>query len=353
MNIVVDLASTNGGKKQTGLGMYASQLFAALKTAAPQHHWIGLQEVTKDLSTPKRVWWDQVRLPRAAKREKADILFVPAFSSPIRYHGKKVMTVHDLNGILLPEIFSRLSRWYWGSLLPRSAKSCDAVIVPSEVTANDVRKYLRLPDNKIHVIGEGVHPDIHLLDNAAILVAGLKEMNLHHPFILSVGTQEPRKNYPKLIEAFARSKRGEHELVIVGKASWGSADIHKMIEKFHLQNKVRLLDYVSTQQLTILYNACTAFVLVSQYEGFGLPALEAMRCGAPVIVADRGSLPEIVDAAGMLVNPNDITDIEEKINRIIADELLRIKFQHASVQRSQAFSWAEAARKTLQVLERV
>lgn len=353
MKFAVDLAATNGGEKQTGLGVYTGQIFAALKRRSPQHEWIGITRVQTDLSTPKRVWWDQVGLKKAAKKIRPDVLFVPAFSSPIHYHGKKVMMVHDLNGILLPDIFSRGSRWYWGNLLPRSAKSCDAILVPSQVVAEDVMKYVHITREKIHVTGEGIHPDIHLLQDAKVLTQGLKEMKLDKPFMLSVGTLEPRKNYPRLIEAFARSKRGEHELVLVGKKAWGMNNIDQMIQKFHLQDKVHLLDYVTTQQLTVLYNTCTAFALVSQYEGFGLPVVEAMACGAPVIISDRGSLPEIAGEAGIRVNPNDVIDMTDKLNRIFSDELLRVKLQKASMAQSRVYSWDRAAQLTLEVLEQV
>lgn len=353
MKIVVDLASTNGGHKQTGLGMYTGQLFAALQKLAPQHEWVGLKNVQTDLPTPKRVWWDQVGLARQAKRWHPDVLFVPAFSAPIRYHGKKVMTVHDLHGKIMPEIFSRVSRWYWGTLLPRSAQSCQAILVPSQVVAQDVMKFLNIPREKICITGEGVHPEIHMLNNAQEMMKTLKELKLEHPFVLSVGTLEPRKNYPRLIEAFARAQRGDHELVIVGKRGWGTEEIDRMIEKFHLKDKVRLLDYVSTAQLAVLYNACTMFALVSQYEGFGLPVIEAMRCGAPVIISDRGSLPEVAGQAGIRVNPNDIIDITDKLNRVFGDELLRTKLQQASLNHSQIYSWERAAQLTLEVLERV
>ncbi|MEK7539785.1 MAG: glycosyltransferase family 1 protein [Patescibacteria group bacterium] len=353
MKFAVDLAATNGGEKQTGLGVYAGQIFSALQRKAPQHEWIGITQVTTDLSTPKRVWWDQVRLAHAAQKIQPDVLFVPAFSSPLRYHGKKVMTVHDLNGILLPKIFSHVSRWYWGNLLPRSAKACDAILVPSQVVAEDVMKHLHIPREKIHVTGEGIHPQIHLLEDAQVLVQGLKDMKLDKPFILSVGTLEPRKNYPRLIEAFARAKRGEHELVIVGKQGWDMENIQRMIQKFHLTDKVRLLDYVTTEQLTVLYNSCTAFVLVSQSEGFGLPVVEAMACGAPVIISDRGSLPEIAGEAGIRVNPNDIIDMTDKLNSLFSDELFRIKLQKASLAQSRVYSWDRAAQLTLEVLEHV
>lgn len=353
MRIAVDLAATNGGKKQTGLGVYTGQIFAALERLAPQHDWVGMTEVQTDLSTPKRVWWDQVGLARAAKQLRPDVLFVPAFSSPLRYHGKKVMTVHDLNGILLPDIFSRLSHWYWGSLLPRSAKSCNAILVPSQVVAEDIMHHLCIPREKIFVTGEGIHPTIHLIQDAKVLVQGLKELKLDKPFILSVGTLEPRKNYPRLIEAFARSKRGEHELVIVGKKAWDMEQIERMIQKFHLMEKVRILDYVTTEQLAVLYNACTAFALVSQYEGFGLPVVEAMACGAPVLISDRGSLPEIAGEAGIRVNPNDMIDMTDKLNILFSDELFRIKLQKASLNQSRVYSWDRAAQLTLDVLEHV
>lgn len=353
MKIVVDLAATNGGKKQTGLGVYAEQLFAALQQLAPQHEWIGLRTIQDDLATPQRVWWDQVGLARVASRLKPDVLFIPAFSAPRRYPGKKVMTIHDLNGLLMPEIFSRVSRWYWGSVLPRSAQDCQALLVPTQVIAEDVMKHLGVPREKITVTGEGVHPDIHLLNDAQGLMRVLNTLRLEHPFILSVGTREPRKNFPRLIEAFARSQRGDHDLVIVGKSGWGTQDIDAMIQKFHLASRVKLLDYVSTQELTVLYNTCTAFVLVSQYEGFGLPVIEAMRCGAPVIISDRGALPEVAGQAGIRVNPNDVIDITDKLNRVFQDELLRQKLQRASLQHSQVYSWERAAKLTLEVIERV
>lgn len=351
MKIAYDLASVMGGKRVTGLGNYAGQLFRALQRVGPRHEWVGIEQVTTDLTTPRRIWWDQVGLARAAKKIRPDILYVPAFSAPIQYSGKKVMTVHDLNGLLFPELFSRLSRWYWGTLLPYSAKTCAAIFVPSEVVANDVHQHLHIPEEKIHVTAEGVHPDIQFVDEVSRIRRVLDELKLQAPFLLSVGTREPRKNYARLIEAFARSERGNHELVIVGKQGWGTQDIEAVMQKFHLQNKVRFLDYVTTEQLCILYNSCTAFWLVSLYEGFGLPIVEAMKCGAPVVVSDRGSLPEVAGSAGMRIDPYTIEDMTHKMNTLYVDVVLRKRLQQASLDRAQLFTWEKTAAATLAVLE--
>lgn len=349
MKIAIDMASTAG--KKTGLGMYTEQCCAAMRARSSRHEFLPITTVKKNLRTPQRLLWDQVGLPLIAWMKKCDALFIPAFSCP-RFPKPMVMTVHDIIGVVHPEYFlSPTARFYWTRVLPRSLQRADRLIAISEHTKNDLVEHLRIPAGRITVIPNAVDPAFHVLEDAAHIPELLARHGVTLPFILSVGTQEPRKNYPRLIEVFAFAQRGNTQLVIVGKKSWGSADIQKVIEKYRLHKSVRLLEYIPTQELIALYNACLFFIMPSLYEGFGLPVLEAMQCGAPVIVAQTTSLPEVVGDAGMLVDPSDVAAMREKMDILLHDDERRSIMQQQSAARAKKFSWQHTAQETLKVFD--
>ena len=182
----------------------------------------------------------------------------------------------------------------------------------------------------------------------------LEKFNLeNNKFILSVSTLEPRKNYLRLIKAFAQSKRQDEKLVIVGKKGWGYQEVFELVKKMNLKGAVIFLDYVKDKELLALYNTCKFFVMPSLYEGFGLPPLEAMACGAPVIVSNRSSLPEVVGEAALLVDPYSVEDLQEKINILLRRRDIRKELEKKSIVQAQRFSWEQTARKTYQVFKQV
>ncbi|MFH1536436.1 MAG: glycosyltransferase family 1 protein [Patescibacteria group bacterium] len=351
MKIVIDRQSIKGQK--TGYGFYLTNLLLELAKINTEHELIYINKIKKNLNTPKRIYWDQIGLPLEAKKRKADLLFAPSFSCPIFYKGKKIVTAHDLIGKIFPENFSYPAKFYWNKLLPYSFTKADHVITVSENSKKDLINYLNIPEEKITVIYEGPHNFLKPLDNSEANNYVRERFDIHDPFILSVSTIEPRKNYKNLIKAFANAKRGDTKLVIVGKKAWGFEDIMDLVQKLKLEDKIKFLDYVEDIDLLNLYNACSFFVLVSLYEGFGLTPLEAMACSAPVIVSNTSSLPEVVGEAGILVDPNSVEGIQEKMNLLLGNENLRQDLKEKSLNQAQKFTWAKTAKKTLEVFEHV
>ncbi|MBU0731546.1 glycosyltransferase family 4 protein [Patescibacteria group bacterium] len=351
MKIVIDRQSIKG--KKTGYGFYLDNLLKELVPLAREHELVYIDKVKENLNTPKRIWWDQIKLPRAAKKAKADLLWAPSFSCPIFYQGKKIVTAHDLIGMIFPENFSLASKFYWKKLLPYSFTRADHVITVSENSKKDLMRLLNIPEEKITVTPEGYSDFLKPLAREEAKKKVADAFDIHEPFILSVSTIEPRKNYARLIKAFAFAKRKDEILVIVGKKAWGFEDLLELVNKYNLQGRVKFLDYVANEDLNNLYNACRFFVLVSLYEGFGLTPLEAMACGAPVLVSNTSSLPEVVGEAGMLVDPKNIEKIGNKMNILLENENLINEMREKSLAQAKKFSWSITAQKTMDVFNKV
>ncbi len=350
MRIAVDLAATVGQK--SGLGFYVEQLLTGLRALPNAPELVTIQRIKKNLRTPTRILWDQVGLPLTAMAKKPDLLFVPAFSAP-RFPKPVVMTAHDIFGVVHPDQFHGPARTYWSRILPQSMKRAAHLICVSEYTRHTIAQHLCIPLDRMTVIPNAVSPLFRVMDDVASIQHQLQQLEVRTPFILSVGTIEPRKNYERLIEAFAFAQRGNTSLVIVGKKGWDYAGLFAKIRKYHLQNTVVVLDYITQEQLVALYNACLFFVMPSIYEGFGMPALEAMQCGAPVAVAQNTSLPEVVGEAGVLFDPFDTPSIRQRLDLLLTDEQLRLDMQRKSAQQARKFSWQQTAEATMRVFERV
>jgi glycosyltransferase involved in cell wall biosynthesis len=344
VRIGVDMAATAGQK--SGLGFYVENLVTKMDRLSGPHTLVKIETIQKNLRTPMRLLWDQVGLPLVASRKNLDVLFVPAFSAP-RFSKPIVMTAHDIYGVLHPEQFSVAARHYWTRVLPNSMRRAERLLCISEHTKKDLILHLGIEENRLTVIPLAAAEAFRIMDNPQWVAAQLKTLKINAPFILSVGTLEPRKNFERLIEAYAFSQRKDVKLVLVGKKGWEYHGIFEKIRKYHLQDAVMIVDYVTEDQLVALYNACLFFVMPSVYEGFGLPALEAMQCGAPVAAAHNTSIPEVVGEAGVLFDPYDVSNIRERLDLLLTNYTLRHTMQRKSHARSKQFSWEKTARATL------
>ena len=198
MKIVIDRQSIKG--KKTGYGFYLDNLLKELEPITQQHELVYIDKVKENLNTPKRIWWDQVKLPRAAKKAKGDLLWAPSFSCPIFYQGKKIVTAHDLIGMIFPENFSRTSKFYWNNILPYSFTRADHIITISENSKKDLMRLLNIPEEKITVTLEGYSDFLKPMDHLEAKKKVEETFGIAQPFILSVSTIEPRKNYVNLIK---------------------------------------------------------------------------------------------------------------------------------------------------------
>ncbi|MCA1554442.1 MAG: glycosyltransferase family 4 protein [Chloroflexi bacterium] len=269
---------------------------------------------------------------------------------PFRRRCASVVTIHDLAFMHFPHLLTRDSAAYYGQVR-RAVQSAEQVIAVSEATKRDVRTLLAVDERKLSVIYEAAHPRFRPLDDAELVERTRRQYGLSSPFVLFVGTIEPRKNLTALLRALREllDRNVSVQLALAGKRGWLSDDVFALMTELRLQDNVRLLGPVPSDDLVALYNAAHALIMPSLYEGFGLPPLEAMACGTPVIVSNVSSLPEVVGGAGLCIPPHDPHAWADAVQRVLADDALRRELRAKGIARAQTFSWERAARETLDV----
>jgi glycosyltransferase involved in cell wall biosynthesis len=285
---------------------------------------------------------------------KLDIFHATDFIPPAWGARYMVITIHDLNFLYYPQYLTDSARRYYNDQINWAVKRADAIIVDSNATREDLRSKLHVPEELMTVVHLAADSRFRQLDEAEVSPT-LDRYALAAGYVLFVGTWEPRKNLVGLLDALAQlNARGDNKnLVIAGRPGWLYEDIYQHIEVLNLEDKVRFIKQPTPDQLIALYNGASVLVMPSFYEGFGLPALESMQCGTPVIVSNRGSLPEVVGHAGLLVDPEDTASLADAMRHIMHDESLRETLRKQGFARSKFFSWEATARKTLQVYKNV
>jgi len=294
---------------------------------------------------PVRILWEQVVQPWAVRRAGVDLLHGMAFVGPLAGRCPFMVTVHDLSFLLYPHSFRALNRYYLQLFTRLSVRQARRVIAVSESTKRDLSRYYRLSPANIDVVHNGVDDRFQPLP--AGQVADFRARHgLPQRFILFVGTLEPRKNVAHLIQAYARLPTGRPPLLLIGGKGWLHQEVLAAVDRLHLSDQVRFVGYVPAGELPWWYNAAELFVYPSLYEGFGLPPLEAMACGTPVIASNASSLPEVVGRAGILVNPTDGEGLTRAMEQVLASQELREEMRAAGLAQARRFSWQQAARGT-------
>lgn len=369
--IVVDVSPAV--HHRAGLGRYAAELVKALIPLLPGrlgifYHDAGRADLFPPLNAlparphpwPAKPWRLRVMLAHLLGRPM-DALIGPACLFHATDHLlppfralPSVFTLHDLIFRLYPETHMPLNRWFLTLMMPRFLRRADAVIAVSECTRRDAVRWYRIPEERIHVIYEGVDARFRPASPEAIAALRLR-YPLPDRFILYVGTIEPRKNLPTLFAAYQRllERWPDLGLVVAGKPGWLTEGTFRALRALGLEGRVRFLGYVPDEDLPALYSAATVFAFPSLYEGFGLPPLEAMACGTPVVVSDASSLPEVVGEAGLRVPPDRPGDWAAALAAVLSDESLRAYLREAGLRRAARFHWSEAARRTVEVYEGV
>ncbi len=300
--------------------------------------------------------WRQLSLPAQLRKLKIDLVHFPSFIASLRSDTPSVVTVHDLCFALFPEAFSTLRRIYYRSIIPQSVKRCDSVIADSDSTRKDILERLNAEDDRVRTVHLGVDPVRFFRVIRESERERLREQyNLPKEFILYVGTLEPRKNVARLIRAFDYGivSRGlSHHLVIAGRKGWLFDDIFREVRALNLEDRVHFPGFIPPSHLAALYSMTRALAYPSLYEGFGLPCLEAMSCGAPVITSDRSSLPELVGDCALIVDPTSVDSIAGALNKICSDDELHKVLSEKGPRRASHFSWLTTAKKTVEVYNR-
>lgn len=314
--------------------------------------------LTYEVFGPRKLW-TQIGLPLRLYGEssKPDVFFSPTHYAPRFSPVPVAISVMDLSFLHFPQTFTKkdvMQLSYWTSY---SVKKAAAIFTISEASKSDIIKKYSVPAQKIHVTYPGVR-NIVTLKPSLYPMRKLKEKyKINGEYFLFVGTLQPRKNIEKLVEAFSLVKKEsankDLQLVIVGKKGWLYEDILKAPKEYGVSEDVVFLDFVTDEDLPDLYGNAISFVLPSLYEGFGLPVLEAMSYGCPVITSDVSSLPEAGGDAALYVDPKDALDIAKKMNMLLNDKSLRESLIVKGKTQLKKFSWEKAAGQTLEVLEKL
>jgi glycosyltransferase involved in cell wall biosynthesis len=367
MKIAVDF--TAGVRQPAGVGRYTRSLLRALATAPGAAHdlvllWAGPARVppprdwprtrTRALPLPERwmtVAWHRLRLPLPADflAGGADVFYSPDFVLPPVARARGALTVHDLSFLTHPETHYPPLRAYLERVVPRSVRRADLVLADSAHTKRDLVTLLGAPADKIEVVLSAADPAFTRVDDPQRLAAVQRRWGVGRPYVLSVGTIQPRKNLPVIFEALRQLPR-ELTLVHVGNRGWLCEPVFEALERSGVKDRVRFLQGVDDADLAALYSGAVALVFPSLYEGFGIPCLEAMACGAPVIASNAGSLPEVTGRAAIVVEPGDEAAIAAGISRLLDDPAFRDSLVQRGYAQAARFSWEDSGRRLLTLL---
>jgi glycosyltransferase involved in cell wall biosynthesis len=302
--------------------------------------------------------WTHARLSWELARRPPDVLWIPAHVLPLVHPRRSVVTIHDLGYLYYPTGHRRLHRLYLRLSTAWSARVAAHLIAVSEATKADlVREYGVSPD-KVTVIYHGIDERFQPLADPADLAAVRRRYGIAGPYVLYVGTLQPRKNLARLVEAFGQlvSREGIRErfqLVLAGRKGWLYNTIFEAVARLGLTERVVFPGYVPAEDVPTLMAGAQLFVLPSLYEGFGLPVAEALACGVPVVCANASSLPEVAGDAALLVDPTDVDALAGAMRRALTDEDLRRELIARGFQQAARFSWDRCAAETLAVLHQV
>jgi glycosyltransferase involved in cell wall biosynthesis len=302
------------------------------------------------------VWWEQVGIVRAGMREKVDLLHCPYWTNPVWSPWPTVVTVHDVIQFVLPEYkWRKISRLYF-ALVSAGARRADAVITVSECSKHDIVKLLGLAPDRIHVIGNAVDASLYPVRDAWLLAGVRERYGIGPRFIMYFGGFDLRKNVPRIIEAYKRlpeTIRREYQLVLAGRYQHLGhplyPDPRETVRRLGLDGSVVFTGQIREQDKAPLYSAATVFAFPSLYEGFGMPVLEAMACGTPVVTSNVSALPEVAGDASLLVDPYEPRAIADGLEELLESQARREELSRRGLERARRFTWRQVAEQTVRV----
>jgi glycosyltransferase involved in cell wall biosynthesis len=368
MNIGINMMVVPSAR--TGIGTYAVNLVEQLlkldgenryfifitgdlpleNVNSERHHIIN---VCQNKSWIRRILAEQFILPFLVKKYKIDLLHSVAFSCPAIKLCKSVLTIHDLAYRVFPETVLKSRRIYYNLMFPLYAAISDKIITVSENTKKDVIRYFHIPEDRINTVLLGVSGQLRQEDSIDTRTV-LSGLGITGEYLLYIGSLEPRKNLVRLLQAFALVREEVNiKMVIVGPKGWMYDDIFSSAAATKHKEDIIFTGRVEDADLPKLYSQTNAFIFPSLYEGFGLPALDAMACGAPVIASDTSSLREVCGDTAVYVDPFEVESISESILMLLKDDRRREELKLKGLERSRQFSWEKTARMTLEVYKEV
>lgn len=342
-----------------GVKVYTQNVLPHLFTLGREHHFIAVYRNRDHLGTyahfpnveeiaiPTRslLSWDQIVIPRVAAKKKVDLIFNPKFTAPLRGAARRVFVLHGSEWFKLPRHHTLIDRVYVRTMFPLYCRAADRVITVAETVKRHAVAHTRIAAEKFVPIHNGYDPQrFRLVNDAAMLRSVKAKYDLPDQFLLWVGQFDTRKNLGGLLKAFARlADEVPHDLVLVGPKTWNVGPELDLIEELHLQERVHLTGFIAHDDLPAVYNLASAFVFPSLCEGFGIPLLEAMACGTPIVTASTGSPPEVVSDAALTTDPHDVEQLASAIRSVLGDLHTRQRLIAAGLERAKHFSWERCA----------
>jgi len=303
--------------------------------------------------------WQRARLPLPVNwlTGHIDLYHATDFVLPPVSRGiKTILTVHDLSFVRVPETAAPNLRAYLNVVVPRSVLKADHIIADSQATKDDLCALYGTSPDKVTVLLSGVDPRFAPVTNDTLLKSVRDRYSIgEQPYIFCIGTVQPRKNYSRVIQALAqlRAEGLDLQLVIAGGKGWLEDVIYRPLKDAQMQNYVHLIGFARDADLPALYSGAALTAFPSLYEGFGLPILESMACGTPVVTANVSSLPEVAGEAALLIDPYDVPGLTDAIRRLVTDDILRSTLIQRGYEQMKHSTWAKAARQLRAVYERV
>lgn len=358
------------GSRQTGNETYITNLVNELLKIESQHQfilffthkearerWVGIQNETRT-----QLLWPghplirmPIVMPWKAKNEKLDLLHVQ-YAAPPFIKTPLVTTVHDISFEHHPEYFTRKEVMQFKATIPRAARKARRIFTVSEYSKRDIAETYNIDPAKIVVTYDGVGADFKPVPESQRNVT-LQRYNIKQPYFLAVGNLQPRKNIARLISAYDELRNGkpkvEHQLIIVGKKAWKYNPIFSEARSSRWSDDIIFTDYVPVADLAAIYSGATVFIYPTLFEGFGLPPLEAMACGTPVITSNCSSLPEVVGEAAIKINPFDVSEIAQAMIELVGDHEKVDSLIKKGKRQAAKFKWSDCARVTLRTYEEV
>ncbi len=374
MKVMIDARSVD--IRQSGVGNYVTHLIKGLNAVGRTHRYAlmvnssQLRHLPDDLkhfeifpvpfSNESHVLgdpWEFFLLPRSLRKRGVDLFHGPAFMAPPFQRGfRSIATIHDLVAFHHPKTIPTKYAFYMRFLISLMIRKASGIITDTEVIRREIIDVFHVDENKVYAVPIAVSDLFRPIRDPERIRKVKDQFGIRGRYFLHVGNIEPRKNLASLFLAFKRIRdkiRKDYQLVVVGKKGWLYGDIFKTLRESGLSDDVIFTGYVSEADIPVLYSGADFFVFPSVYEGFGLPVLEAMRCGTPVVTSHVSSMPEVAGDAALYVDPGSVEDISEKILKIAYDDTLKETLREKGFVQASKFTWEKTARETLKVYEAV
>lgn len=356
-----------------GFGWYTYEITKRIVENHPEHEFIFFFDRQYDerfvfgknvtpviLSPPARhpflfIFWFEVAVKRALKKYKAELFFSPDGYLSLGSDVLQIPVIHDLNFAHNRRDLKPLMSWYYNRYFPKFARKAEQIITVSAYSKKDISQQYGIHPDKIHAIWNGAAEAFEQVDGVKKQTA-LNSYTSGKPFILFVGALHPRKNLKRLMEAFANVKKDDalkdYQLLIVGTELW-KRGLEPVELNENVQNSIHFTGHIELEKLVVIYGAASCLAFIPYFEGFGIPLVEAMKSGTPILAANKTSIPEVAGDAALYCDPFDVNDISQKLKKLLLDAELQNELKTKGLERAKLFSWDEAAHKVWQVLESV